>query len=143
LGELWGGGNVLIQAVADTHTVIWYIFQDSRLSALARNTIEQAAADGHQIAVAAITFVEIVFLSERDRIPQDTLSRLLTALNDPTAVFVEVPLSRELMSAFQRVSRSEIPELSDRIISATALHLGVPVITRDHKIEASTIATIW
>ena len=29
----------MIQAVADTHTVIWYLFADSRLSLTARNTI--------------------------------------------------------------------------------------------------------
>jgi PIN domain nuclease of toxin-antitoxin system len=133
----------LIQAVADTHTVIWYIFQDSRLSALARNTIEQAAAGGHQIAIATITLVEIIYLSERDRIPLDTLSRLLTALDDPTSVLVEIPFTREFIPVMQRVSRAEIPELADRMIAATALHLGVPVMTRDHKIDASNIATIW
>ena len=33
--------------------------------------------------------------------------------------------------------------MPDRIIAATALHLGVPVISRDGKIRASTVATIW
>ena len=131
----------MIQAVADTHTVIWYIFQDSRLSKTALNVIERAASQGDQIAVSAITLAEIVYLSERDRIPQDTLLRLLSALDD--SVLVEAPFDRMIAEAMQRVTRDEIPEFADRMISATALHLGVPVITRDRKIEASAIVTIW
>ncbi len=30
----------MIQAVADTHTIIWYLFADSRLCLIARNTID-------------------------------------------------------------------------------------------------------
>jgi PIN domain nuclease of toxin-antitoxin system len=33
--------------------------------------------------------------------------------------------------------------LPDRIIAATAVHLGVPVISRDRKIQSSSIATVW
>ncbi len=33
----------MIQAVADTHTIIWYLFADLRLSSTAHNTIEKTA----------------------------------------------------------------------------------------------------
>jgi predicted nucleic acid-binding protein len=33
--------------------------------------------------------------------------------------------------------------MPDRIIAATALHLGVPLVSRDRKIQASSIHTIW
>ena len=36
----------MIRAVTDTHAVIWYIFNDSRLSPVARDVIEQAASTG-------------------------------------------------------------------------------------------------
>jgi predicted nucleic acid-binding protein len=42
-----------------------------------------------------------------------------------------------------RVSRGSIPDMPDRIIAATALHLGVPLISRDARIQASSIKTIW
>ena len=41
------------------------------------------------------------------------------------------------------VPRSDIPDLPDRIIAASAVHLGVPVISRDGKIRASQLRTIW
>ncbi len=42
-----------------------------------------------------------------------------------------------------RVMRAEVPDLPDRIIAATALHLEVPVISRDRKIQASSLETVW
>jgi PIN domain nuclease of toxin-antitoxin system len=53
----------VLRSVADTHAVIWYIFRDVRLSATARNTIEQIAAEGNQVAFSSITLAEIVYLS--------------------------------------------------------------------------------
>lgn len=35
------------------------------------------------------------------------------------------------------------PDMPDRIIAGTALHLKLPLITRDHKIQLSQIDTIW
>jgi PIN domain nuclease of toxin-antitoxin system len=133
----------MIRAVADTHAIIWYVFGDPRLSMDMRSLIEQATLAGDQIAFSSITLAEIVYLSERDRIPSTTFSDLIRLVESGRSVWVEIPFDRSIAHTMQRVSRAEIPELADRMIAATALHLGVPVITRDHKIEASNIATIW
>ena len=55
----------MIRAVADTHTVIWYIFDDHRLSTDARAWIETAAASGDQIALSSIALAEMVYLIEK------------------------------------------------------------------------------
>lgn len=133
----------MIQAIADTHAVIWYLFGDSRLSQAARACIEDAAKAGHQVGFSSITLAEIVYLSERDRIPRETLSELLKVLDDDCSVWAEVAFDRSIALAMQRVSRAEIPELADRMIAATALHLDIPVITRDHKIQGSSLFTVW
>ena len=41
------------------------------------------------------------------------------------------------------IPREDIPDMPDRIIAATALHLGVPLISRDSKIKLSKVKTIW
>jgi PIN domain nuclease of toxin-antitoxin system len=42
------------------------------------------------------------------------------------------------------IAEPEVPEMPDRIIAATALHLNCPLVTRDHKIRAfKDIITIW
>ncbi len=43
----------------------------------------------------------------------------------------------------RQVPRVEIPDMPDRIVAATALYLGVPVISRDSRIRASNVQTVW
>jgi len=133
----------MIRAVADTHTVIWYLFRDSRLSETALRTIEDAGAAGEQVAFSSITLAEIVYLAERDRIRADTLERVLAAVEGENVVLVEVPFDHTVARAMVRIPRAKVPDLPDRMTAATADHLGVPVISRDHRIELSDVKTIW
>lgn len=133
----------MLRAVADTHAVIWYIFGDARLSTTARDAIAQIAAAGDQVAFSSITLAEIVYLSEKGRISGLTLQRLLTAVDATDAVLAEVPFDRDIANVLHLIERTQVPDLPDRIIAATALHLGVPVISRDSKIKLSSVSTIW
>ena len=133
----------MLRAVADTHAVTWYIFADPRLSATARTTIEQIAIEGNQIGFSSITLAEIVYLSERGRINADTLARLLAAVDSEDALLVEIPFDRNIALTLRQVDRSQIPDLPDRIIAASALYLNVPVISRDRRIQLSSVNTIW
>jgi PIN domain nuclease of toxin-antitoxin system len=132
----------MISAVADTHTVIWYLYGDPRLSSVARTWIETAATTGDQIALSSITLAEMVYLIEKGRIDA-ALSRLMAALDAADAVLVEVPFDRRVAERLFQVLRAEVPDLPDRIIAATALYQAVPVISRDHKIRTSNLNTIW
>ena len=133
----------MARAVADTHTVIWYLYNDTRLSPTAHTWIEDAAAAGEQIALSSITLAEMVYLIERGRIDAAALTRLMVELDTTDAVLVEVPLDRRVAQAMSRVARTEVPDLPDRIISATALLLGIPIISRDRKIQAAGLTTVW
>ncbi len=133
----------MICAVADTHTVIWYLFDDPRLSPAARATIEGAVIAGDRIAFSSITLAEIVYLAERGRIHAKTLDRLLQAVEGEDAVLVEIPFDRSVARAMVSISRTEVPDLPDRIIAATAGYLRVAVISRDRMIRASQVKTIW
>ena len=116
----------MIRAVADTHAVIWYLYNDARLSPAARTWIEGAVEAGEQIALSTITLAEMVYLIEKGRIDAAALSRLATALDESSAVLVEVPIDRHVVQAMIHVPRTDVPDLPDRIIAATALYLGVP-----------------
>jgi predicted nucleic acid-binding protein len=41
------------------------------------------------------------------------------------------------------VPREAVPDLPDRVIAATALLHGVPILSRDRRIQASGLQTIW
>ncbi|MXW23280.1 MAG: type II toxin-antitoxin system VapC family toxin, partial [Chloroflexi bacterium] len=66
----------MLAAVADTHTAIWYLFGSDALSEIAKQTIEEAAKDGFNVGVSALSLAEIVYLSEKQRISSETLRRL-------------------------------------------------------------------
>lgn len=99
--------------------------------------------DGSQIGFSSITLAEIVYLSERGRINADTLDRLLAAVDSEDALLVEIPFERNIALTLRQVDRSQIPDLPDRIIAASALYLNVPVISRDRRIQLSSVDTIW
>ncbi|WP_341526742.1 type II toxin-antitoxin system VapC family toxin [Nostoc sp. UHCC 0302] len=134
----------MTSVVADTHTLIWYIFDLKRLSETALTTLEQAVNGGNPIYVSAISVVEIAYLVEKGRFTEEVLKRILNALDDPNVGIVLAPLDRNVSGAIQQIDRATVPDMPDRIIAATALSLGFPLVTRDLRIQALTsIQTIW
>ena len=130
------------QAVADTHCVIWYLYDDPRLSLRARALIAEAASAGDQIGFSSITLAEVVYLGEKGRIHPEALGRVLATLDEPRAVLRDLPLDRAVVAVMPSVDRSDVPDLPDRIIAATARLYEVPVISRDRQIRLSTVETI-
>jgi len=130
--------------VADTHTLIWYIFELPRLSPAALTALEQAVNQGNSIYFSAITIVEISYLIERGRLAGEVLTRVLNAADDPNVGILLAPLDRNISATIQQIDRATVPDMPDRIIAATALSLSLPLVTRDAKIQAlTTIQTIW
>lgn len=132
-----------IRIVADTHAVLWYLYNDPRLSNAASSLMDEVEQAGEQIAIASITLAEIVYLVEKGRIHPLAFDRIVAALEEVQATLVEIPFDRTIAIEMRRIDRSQVPDLPDRIVTATASHLGVPLISRDHKIRSSAVATIW
>ena len=132
-----------IAAVADTHTALWHLFGDPRLSADARAFIEEAAAARRKIAISSISLAELVYLVEKGRLAESAYEALAQALADPEHVFAEAVFTVAIVEAMRKVPRADVPDLPDRIVAATAVHFGVPVISRDRLIRAASLQTIW
>ena len=133
----------MLIGVADTHAVIWYLFANPRLSSTAKAFIDGANDTGDRIGVSSITLTQMVYLIEKGRIAAESFTRLAAILEEPQGLFHEVvpdlPVARELM----RVDVARIPDRPDRIIAATALHLSVPLVSKDSKIRLSGLETLW
>ncbi len=129
--------------VADTHAVIWYLMNDPRLSPAAFQAMQNAAAVGDYVFVSAISLVEIVYLIDKGRFPQSLLTEAINTLNDPMRELTLTALDDEIAQTMQQIPRTTVPDMPDRIIAATALHLNLPLVTADHKIQAANIQTIW
>lgn len=133
----------MIRLVADTHALVWAIFNDPRLSSLARDTMTQVLVDGDEIGISAITVVELVYLVEKGKLPAEALSRVLDQVRDANSALVAVPLTEGVAEVMRTIPRAAVPDMPDRIIAATAVYLGVPLLSRDGKIRVSDVPTIW
>ncbi|MEI6332371.1 MAG: type II toxin-antitoxin system VapC family toxin [Pseudanabaena sp.] len=133
-----------MSVVADTHTIIWYLRSPEKLSTNAVTSLDNALNNGESIFISAISLVEMNYLVEKNRIPTSSLEQLLQLIDDPLVKLVVVPLDTPVARAFTQIPREIVPEMGDRIIAATSLYLGLPLVTKDHKIRnLSNIQTIW
>jgi PIN domain nuclease of toxin-antitoxin system len=133
----------MIAGVADTHTTLWYLLKNPRLSIRAREFMDDAAAAGNDIAVSAISLAEIVYLIEKNRFPASVYDDLKAALADSDYVIEEAPFTVEIVDAMRQVPRADVPDLPDRIVAATGIYFGVPIISRDGRIRATNLHTVW
>jgi PIN domain nuclease of toxin-antitoxin system len=129
--------------VLDTHAVIWYLLDDLQLPPSIGQLIDQAAETGDSIFISAISLVEIVYLTERGRIAQESYDRLARELNDDASAFILVAVDAEVVKEMRNVRRSVVPDMPDRIIAANALHLRSPLVTRDRRLQSLGMQTLW
>jgi PIN domain nuclease of toxin-antitoxin system len=120
--------------VTDTHALLWYILENPRLSETAANIFQQADNDEVQIFVPTIVLVELVYLIEK----------VIGLIEMTPSNYRLTPIHPSTIRAMRSIPYALIPDMPDRIITATALELGFPLITKDRKIaEANVVSVIW
>jgi predicted nucleic acid-binding protein len=128
-----------MEYIADTVTLIRYLSEEGRIGKAAFKLLEETEQGMHTIWVPAAVLVEILYLSEKNRIPlslQDVKKRIDEAENYKIADLGFDTI--ELAGAIKGL------ETFDRLIVATAKHLGLPILTSDEEIrDKSGIEVIW
>jgi len=112
--------------VVDTHSITWYLAKNPALSKAAEAALDRASAEGHPIYVPSICLVELTYLVEKGRLPASARQILIRALDDPNGPYALAALDRRVSEALESVARSEVPDLPDRIVAATAVALQGP-----------------
>jgi PIN domain nuclease of toxin-antitoxin system len=130
-------------AVLDTHAAIWYLLDTKNLSQAVFSLIDGAAASGVPTYISAVSLVEVVYLVERGRIAADAFERFVRELGQDNPAFRIFPLDYNVAGALRSIPRDVVPDMPDRIIAATAFHVGLPLVTRDRRLQAAGIQTIW
>ncbi len=105
--------------------------------------MRDAVSTRRKIAISSISLAELVYLIEKGRLPPSSYDELTQALVDPEHVFTEAVFNAAIVSSMRQVSRTEVPDMPDRIVAATAVYFGVPIISRDGRIRKAGLGTIW
>ena len=129
--------------VLDTHAWLWWISNPENLGASAVAAIEQAMTE-NGIFISSISTWEIALLVAKGRLV------LSIDLHDWVRKTESLPFVR-FMPVDNTVALRSVAlpgdfhaDPADRIITATALTTGLPLVTKDEKIQAcSFIQTIW
>jgi PIN domain nuclease of toxin-antitoxin system len=128
----------------DTHAVLWYLADSPELSPKASAAIRETLEEGGPAFVSSISHAEAIYLSEKGRIPKDDYEKLLTALSEPDSELTVIPFSLEHAASMSKVPRSVVPDMPDRMITATAVCLSIRLVTRDTMIRSLPgLVTIW
>ncbi|MBX9669374.1 MAG: PIN domain-containing protein [Candidatus Obscuribacterales bacterium] len=122
---------------------MWYLLRSSRLSSTANAAFDDTLKSGDSIYLASISLVEVIYLVEKGKLNQVAADRLIDGIKDPKSNWILAPLDLAVSEELSKVPRDAVPDMPDRIIAATALHLELPLITVDSKLRSSGIKTIW
>lgn len=127
----------------DTHALVMLALDPQGLSKAAARAVARAAA-GDGIAIASITLWEIALLIDAGRILiQGSTETFLKQISQRPGLFV-LDLSPEVAALAFQFPPDFPRDPADRIIAATARAHGLPLVTRDQRLQNSALLrTIW
>ncbi|MDZ7292677.1 MAG: type II toxin-antitoxin system VapC family toxin [candidate division KSB1 bacterium] len=127
--------------VTDTHSLVWYLTDDPALSKKAKRIFEEADNGQNEIFIPCIVFFELVYLTEKKKLPIDFDS--FVAIVSASRNYKVEPLCLPIIQKSRSIPREKLPDPWDRLIVATSTHLGLPLISRDKAIRKIGVKTIW
>lgn len=125
----------------DTHTLLWWCFAPSRLSARAARVCEEMHERGG--LVSAISMWEIAAKLRRGRLELSIPASQLAERLEREAVVRFLPVD---VPTWLRTAELdwEHRDPADRVIVATAMIAGVPILTKDALMHAQKhVECIW
>ena len=129
--------------VVDTHVLIWDALLPERLSTTAVEAIQQAnETDG--MIVADISLWEIGMLIQKERIQVSTdCQSFLNLILQANQIEVH-PITPQIATISTQLPSTVNLDPADRLIVATAIVAGIPLVTADKNLQSSgVVPIIW
>jgi predicted nucleic acid-binding protein len=122
--------------VTDTMALVKFMMGKKVINDESHEAFQAADQGEGAIIIPAVVLMEVLYLFEKNRIPVGLLHTEDLMESDN---YQFEPLSLEILKTGSEIT--DIPELHDRLIAATARHLDLPIITNDPDICASEFVT--
>ena len=127
----------------DTHAWVWFISNPEKLSLKAEKSIEEAIQE-NDILISSISAWEVALLVSKKRLEltMDVSEWISSSEKLPFIRFIPVDNGIAVRSVYLPQPLHDDP--ADRIIIATSMKYGAPIITMDEKIlDFPHVQTIW
>lgn len=129
--------------VIDTHIWLWWISNPEKLSANAAKAIDNACRES-RIIISSISVWEIAILNHRGRLKLTIDSKDWVRKTESLPFIRFIPVDNTIALCSVNLPGLFHPDPADRIITATAMTMDLPLVTRDKKIiEYPHVKTIW
>jgi len=126
----------------DTHVLIWWLDSPEKLSSSATAAITGAYQD--RILVSSFSAWEIAMLVAKDRLTLSMPVEIWLKKVEVIPFLTFIPATNDIVVKSVFLPGTFHPDPADRIIVATALSQGCPLVTADEKIRNyNMINTIW
>lgn len=131
--------------ILDTHALVWFVEGNKRLSESAKTII---AGTDSEMVLPLIALAEAAVIIERGRTTISDVSKFLARVYADTRIEI-FPLTVDVFERSLTPEGLRIPELHDRFIVSTGLHLQdlgetVEIVTKDQAIaDAGVLSVIW
>lgn len=122
-------GGILTTILLDTHVVFWWKVASHRLTPRAAT----AVAEADELAVAAVTWYELAWLIENERLRVDTTAR--SWLKEAAVAVRSVDITPAIAATAASLPRAFPRDSADRLIYATAIEKGWQLVTRDERLR--------
>jgi PIN domain nuclease of toxin-antitoxin system len=130
--------------VLDTHVLVWWVDgATKKLSRKARQALEQHS-QRNELLVASISVFEITTLERRGRLRfRISASEWVARVRLLPEYRIE-PLTDDIAERAGQFGDAFPGDPADRVIAATALLRGVPLVTQDENLRrVENLKTIW
>lgn len=126
--------------VVDTHALIWYLTNDSKLGEQAAQIFTAAERGESRLIISAIVLAEMYYANQKKQWFEDFSETVRQLKQKPYFRFVAVKPDH-ILDFEKDIS---VPEMHDRIIAGLARRLDAPLITTDNQInDSGWVRIVW